>query len=225
MKRIIKALIPVRSGSKRVENKNLRPFAGSNLLEIKINQLLNVPELDGICVNSNDPTMIQVADSLGVETCLRDPYFATDTVPMSEVYANMAESMECDDILLTHVTNPLADAPCYSKLIEEYRKLENRYDSITTVQDVKEFLYLDGKPLNYDPKRKPRSQDLPEIIKLTHVISILAKELMISRRDIIGNTPLFGKLSPLASIDIDTQLDFETAEFLFLNRMNNNKCT
>ena len=48
-----KALIPVRSGSVRVENKNIRPFAGSNLLEVKIRQLLSVKELDGIVVNSN----------------------------------------------------------------------------------------------------------------------------------------------------------------------------
>lgn len=32
----IKALIPVRSGSLRVENKNIRPFANSSLLEIKL---------------------------------------------------------------------------------------------------------------------------------------------------------------------------------------------
>ena len=50
----IKALIPVRSGSQRVINKNMRPFAGSSLLEIKIRQMLRIPELDGVVVNSND---------------------------------------------------------------------------------------------------------------------------------------------------------------------------
>ena len=36
---IIKALVAVRSGSMRVVNKNIRPFAGSTLLEVKLNQL------------------------------------------------------------------------------------------------------------------------------------------------------------------------------------------
>ena len=49
----IKALIPVRSGSVRVKNKNIRPFAGTTLLEIKIRQLLRIPELDGVVVNFN----------------------------------------------------------------------------------------------------------------------------------------------------------------------------
>ena len=33
----ITAVIPVRAGSTRVKNKNIKPFAGSSLLEIKIN--------------------------------------------------------------------------------------------------------------------------------------------------------------------------------------------
>ena len=39
---MIKALIPVRAGSQRVKNKNIRPFAGSNLLEIKVKQMLSI---------------------------------------------------------------------------------------------------------------------------------------------------------------------------------------
>ena len=33
------AIIPVRAGSQRVKNKNLKPFAGSTLLDIKIKTL------------------------------------------------------------------------------------------------------------------------------------------------------------------------------------------
>lgn len=49
----IKALTPVCSGFVRVKNKNIAPFAGSSLLEIKIRQMLRIPELDGVVVNSN----------------------------------------------------------------------------------------------------------------------------------------------------------------------------
>ena len=47
----IKALVAVRSGSTRVVNKNLKPFAGSNLLSLKLQQLKRIPSLDGIDVN------------------------------------------------------------------------------------------------------------------------------------------------------------------------------
>ena len=35
----ITAIIPVRANSQRVKNKNIKPFANSNLLAIKIKQL------------------------------------------------------------------------------------------------------------------------------------------------------------------------------------------
>lgn len=46
----ITAVIPIRAGSQRVKNKNLRAFANTNLMELKINTLLRVPELTSIVV-------------------------------------------------------------------------------------------------------------------------------------------------------------------------------
>ena len=44
------AIIPVREGSQRVKNKNIKPFAGSTLLDIKIEILKRVVGLDEIVV-------------------------------------------------------------------------------------------------------------------------------------------------------------------------------
>ena len=46
----ITAVIPVREGSRRLKNKNIAPFAGTNLLVNKINQLKQVEEIDHIVV-------------------------------------------------------------------------------------------------------------------------------------------------------------------------------
>lgn len=62
----VEALIAVRSGSQRVVNKNIRPFAWSDLLTLKIEHLKNVKNLDGIIVNSNDNKMLEIANKLGV---------------------------------------------------------------------------------------------------------------------------------------------------------------
>jgi N-acylneuraminate cytidylyltransferase len=37
--RILAAVIPVRAGSRRLKNKNIAPFAGTTLLQYKIQQL------------------------------------------------------------------------------------------------------------------------------------------------------------------------------------------
>lgn len=58
----IKALVAVRSGSVRV--KNIRPFAGSSLLEIKLMQLKKISGLDGIVVNSNEVCLKRISRSI-----------------------------------------------------------------------------------------------------------------------------------------------------------------
>ena len=63
----ITAVIPIRSGSQRVKDKNLRPFANTTLMENKIEMLLNVPELDSIIVNTNSEEAIEI-----VNKCYRE---------------------------------------------------------------------------------------------------------------------------------------------------------
>ncbi|GAB5560422.1 MAG: hypothetical protein SynsKO_20690 [Synoicihabitans sp.] len=209
------AIVPVRSGSKRVINKNIRPFAGTSLLEIKIRQLLDVNFIDQIYVSSDADEMLKIAVSKGCRALKRPEHLASDTVPMSEVYTHLAENVNEQIVVFTHVTNPLCPSSAYMRAIETYFERSGIHDSLTTVSDVKDFLYLDGKPLNFDPGNKPRSQDLPDIIKLNHAISVASRELMISERNIFGKFPIHMRLSQKEALDIDTELDFFIAESLF----------
>lgn len=56
----VTAVIPIRSGSQRVKDKNLRKFGDTSLMELKIKNLLQVPELDRIIVNTNSEEAINI---------------------------------------------------------------------------------------------------------------------------------------------------------------------
>jgi N-acylneuraminate cytidylyltransferase len=215
MSKNITALIAVRSGSLRVKNKNIRPFNDSTLLELKIKQLQQVPEIDSIVVNSNSVEMLDIAHQLGVEYIKRDDFYASNTVSMSEVFRNMAENIDCENILYANCTSPLVASDSYSSAINKFFSEDFQHDSLVSCHDIKEFLYLDGKALNYDPANQPRSQDLPDIAALNFAISIISRENMISNSNIIGNHPFFYKLNEVESVDIDTPLDFFLAEELY----------
>lgn len=58
----ITAVIPIRTGSQRVKDKNLRAFADTNLMELKIKNLLQVPELTSIVVNTNSELAIEIVN-------------------------------------------------------------------------------------------------------------------------------------------------------------------
>ncbi|MDR1215375.1 MAG: acylneuraminate cytidylyltransferase family protein [Treponema sp.] len=211
----IKALIAVRSGSVRVSNKNIKSFAGSTLLELKIKQLKTVKELEGIIVNSNDDSMLKIAVDLGIDAVKRSDYYASNSVSMSDVYKNMAENFDADVVMYSNVTNPLVKTESYSNAINKYKELQQEIDSLNSAHLIKEFMFLDGKPINYDLQKQPRSQDLPDIFALNFAFSIIKKEDMIKYKNVIGYKPFLYELSEIESIDIDTQFDFDIAEYMY----------
>lgn len=212
---MIKVLIPVRAGSVRVKNKNIKPFADSNLLTIKVEQMKRIKGIDGVIVNSNSDEMLEIAAGLGAEAVKRDEYFASSTVCMNEVYKNMAENSDCDTIIFADATNPLIKDETIEHCIKAYFKNLDEYDSLTTVNEIKQFMWQDGKPINYDAANKPKSQDLPDIVALNHAISIIPRKLMIEKMDIIGYKPNLFKIDSVEATDIDNEIDFEFAEFMY----------
>ena len=187
----IKALVAVRSGSQRVVNKNIRPFAGSSLLEIKLNQLKRIPNIDGIVVNSNDDKMLEIASNMGCEVVKRDEYYASNQVSMSEVYRNMAENVNADVIAYINATNPLLNDRTIVRAIENYKKNISQYDSLNSAHLIKEFLFKENLPINYDLRHQPRSQDLPDISALNFAINIISREKMIECKNVVGYNLIF----------------------------------
>lgn len=211
----IKALIAVRSGSQRVKNKNLRPFAGSTLLELKILQLKRIHQLDGIVVNSNDEEMLKIALHMGCETVKRDQHYASNEVSMSDVYRNMAENIDSDIIAYINVTNPLIGDETIIKAIEMYYKQRENYDSLNSAHLIKEFLFKDNLPINYDLRHQPRSQDLPDIMALNFAVNILERKTMIENKNVVGIAPYLFCIDEMEATDIDNEIDFVFSEFMY----------
>ena len=211
----IKALVAVRSGSQRVVNKNIRPFAGSSLLEIKLNQLKRISNIDGIVVNSNDDKMLEIASNMGCEVVKRDEYYASNQVSMSEVYRNMAENVNADVIAYINATNPLLNDKTIVQAIENYKKNISQYDSLNSAHLIKEFLFKENLPINYDLRHQPRSQDLPDISALNSAIYIISREKMIECKNVVGYKPNIYIIDEVEATDIDNPIDFDFAEFVY----------
>lgn len=213
---ITKALVAVRSGSQRVQNKNIRPFAGSNLLTLKLEQLKRISLFDGIIVNSNDDAMLEISEKIGgVQTIKRDEYYASNSVSMSDVYKNMAENCDCDVIAYINVTNPLLKDETIIRGLREFYNNIDVYDSLNSAHLIKEFLFKDNLPINYDLRHQPRSQDLPDIYALNFALNILKKETMIECKNVVGYKPLIYNIDEIEATDIDNPIDFDFAEFVY----------
>ena len=122
---------------------------------------------------------------------------------------------DTDVFVYSPCTSPFVKPETFSKCIQAF-KSSSDCDCIATVSSVKEFLWLDGRPLNYDPLNAPNSQDLPNVVALNFGVTVVSREDLIKNRNIIGKRPKFVVTSDIEAIDIDTPLDFYIAEQLYI---------
>lgn len=208
------AVIPVREGSRRLKNKNIAPFAGTNLLLYKIEQLKKVKEIDNIVVSSDSETMLAMAKYAGVNIHRRSIEFCDEkTKTFGEVVSHICRDIDSEHIVWATCTAPLVSPNEYSKSINTYlKKLNEGYDSLMSVEVFKRYLWNDNGPINYELgiKHVP-SQQLPELYFVTDGILIAPRKKMIEWNYFHGPNPYKYKLDKRSSIDIDDGLDLACA--------------
>jgi len=216
----ITALVPCRAGSQRVKEKNIRPFGESSLIEIKLKQLLNLPNLDKIIVSTDDEKVIDVVklmsnDKIQIEN--RDKYYASNECSNDEFVKYFADNLNIDGLLLwTHVTSPFCDEKVYERAIDYYLENKDDCDSLVSVIPLKGYVWKkNGEPLNYDFEKNgrwPKTQDIEASYLLNSAIFILPMQLMKEKKDRVGNKPCYFEMNDLESFDIDWEDDFKLAE-------------
>ena len=212
----ITALIAVKANSDRVENKNIRPFADSNLLEIKLRQLQSLDIFDEVIVSSESDVVLSMCESFNVTTHKRDSFYATSEVPMSDVYEYLAKIVRTEYIAWIPVTNPLVDGQIYKNAVTSFKSMDhNVHDSLLSVSSVQEYLYYNDIPLNFTLDPWQRSQDLVGTYAINFAINILSKKNMIDLRSTVGRKPYFFNIDKCTAIDIDYMEDFILAEILY----------
>ena len=112
------------------------------------------------------------------------------------------------------MTSPLLRVSSIQNALNVYLN-SNIYDSLNSVTVEKKFLWKDMKPINYKINQTPKSQDLPNIVSLNFAITIIKKQVMIKRKNVIGFNPSFFELDKVESLDIDDLIDFNIAELMY----------
>lgn len=221
----IVAVIPVRSGSIRCVNKNIRDFGlGENLLEKRVKILSEIDEIDKIIVTSDSQEYLDlIKDYNKVVVDKRPDYYASSNISGSELYRYVISLIGDEETMLyTNVVSPFLDKGDFLDAIKKWKdNILN--DSVNTVSSMKEFIWDDNGPLNYDYGNVPKSQDLPKYDIITYGINILDTKTIIENNNLIGLNPIFIELDKIKAIDVDDNFDFTIAKVLNENNINNEK--
>ena len=211
------AVIPVRKGSQRVKNKNFRSFAKENLLIKKIKVLKKIKSIDKIIINTDSEDAIKIAKSYNLDFHRREKYFASSNCLNSDFWKNVAETTNSKYLMFVNCTSPLIKKKTFEEVINIFNKkiLTNKYDSLNTVSEIKEFLFFKNKAMNFKHNKTPNSQDLPDIVKLNFAINILSTKNMSKNKTLVGKNPFLYHLNEIEGLDINTEFEFEFAEYLY----------
>ena len=219
---MITAVIPVRAGSCRVVNKNIRPFGDSNLLIRKIRQLKSVAEIDEILVSSDSDEMLDMAKNEGCSLQKRPiEYCDEKTKTFNEVVKYVASKVPADIMMWTPCVCPFTIAGNFKSAIEAYRQnVENGFfDSVVSAKSFKEFLFDEKGPCNFSIEHFVKSQDLPDWKVIVNGFFIAKPSDMEKWGFVYGKNPYLVPLSKVEAIDIDDQFDFDVAEFILQQNM------
>lgn len=145
----------------------------------------------------------------------REEYYASSQCSGSEFFQHLGEVTDTDLFVYAPCTSPFIKPETISQCIKTFLNREGETDCVSTVSSIKEFMWLDGKSVNYDPLNAPNSQNLPDIVALNFGATITSKEDLVRNRNIIGKHPQFVLTSDIEAIDIDTPLDFYIAEQIY----------
>ncbi|MEF9880657.1 MAG: acylneuraminate cytidylyltransferase family protein [Clostridia bacterium] len=219
---MLTAVIPVRAGSTRVKNKNIRPFAGSSLLQVKIRELQRVERIDRIVVSSDSEEMLRVAREEGACAVKRPiEYCDEKTKTFNEVVTHIArEELSGEWMLWAPCVCPLVEAARFREAIEKFEVQcqQNGCDSVVSARLMQEYLFDEKGPVNFSIAHHVPSQRLPHWHVITNGFFLARREDMAKWGFVYGPNPYLLEIDKQEALDIDDLFDFEMTEQAYLAR-------
>jgi CMP-N-acetylneuraminic acid synthetase len=217
-----------RGGSKGVPRKNLRPLAGRPLIVHAIESALASELIDRVIVSTDDAEIASVAKQYGAEVpFVRPAELAGDQSPewLAWQHALRTLAQESNDAVDIFVSIP-ATAPlrAVSDIDACIRALqESDADIVITVKLADRSPYFNMVTLDAESNAQlvirpqgsiHRRQDAPVVYDVTTVAYATRPEFVLSANSIFDGKVRAVVVPAERALDIDTELDFQFAEFL-----------
>lgn len=221
------AIIPARSGSKGLKNKNIKLLNGKPLIAYTIEAAIVSQIFDEIFVSTDSEEYAKIAQNYGAKApFLRSAYLSSDTASswdtVNETLIKYFENGHFfNTCFLLQPTSPLRDK---HDIINAYNLfIEKSASAVVSVCEVDHPIQW-CFPLGSDclmsefaksEYRKLRRQDVTKTYRENGAIYIVdANKIMNSDYDIYKKDCYAFIMDKRKSLDIDDQLDFEIAECL-----------
>ena len=228
------ALVPARSGSKRIKNKNLKKIDNLSLVARAIINCKKSRNIKRTFLSTNSLKIKNEGLKFGAEVPFlrsnknsQDYSNDFDVIKEFLIKINKAEKIIPNYIIFIRPTTPIRNTIILNKAIKKFRSLKN-YDSLVSVHEMnepihKKFFIKNNKlkpvfkNMSLDQANHPRQKFKKSYTGNGYLDLIRTKNIVLKKNYLGKNCYPFLTQS---SIDIDDNLDFEIAKFLINKNIN-----
>lgn len=217
MKKI--AIIPARSGSKGLKNKNILNVLGKPLLGYTIEAAIRSTCFDKIYVSTDSEQYGNIAKEYGVEVIMRDEECSNDYATTYDVLRDAFNKIDCelmDYFVLLQPTSPLRTEKHIREAIELFEKEYKNKNALVSITEsskasalIKEVneqtLSLENFNLDYSRYRRQNNKEYEP----NGAIFISKINYYVKAKHFFGNTSIGYIMDSYSSLDIDSIDDFE----------------
>lgn len=224
MKKI--AVIPARSGSKGLKDKNIIDLGGKPLMAWSIEAALGSGLFDRVIVSTDSEHYADIARSFGAEVMMRGEALSNDTASTYDVLADLLARVDgdFDYFTLLQPTSPFRKA---SHVVEAAELFEIRFDSFDFLVSLKEAEHAkvlvnpiaeDGSLRYFDTDFSTYRRQGYSDYSPNGAIFMAKPDKYLERKHFFGEGSLAYVMDAESSVDIDTPLDYEFAKVLMKKR-------
>ena len=207
--------IPIKLNNQRTPGKNIKEFDdGTPLCKFMFDTVSQVKGIDERYCYCSDEAIIPYLPN-EIHFLKRSKDLDQSTTQCHEIIRSFLNDVDTDIIVLTHVTCPFVKKQTIEACINAVKSGE--YDSAFSVSRIREFMWRDGKPLNFDASCAVKTQDLEPIYKETIGVYVFTKDMFLKTNRKVGLKPYFCEVGDYEDIDIDYPCDFEIANAIWMN--------
>lgn len=207
----IVAIMPIKLNNERLPGKNIKLLGNKPLLQYELETLLQIEDIDSINVYCSNGAIVSYLPS-GVNFVMRPKHLDLPTANFNQIFDLFMQEFNADIYVYAHATAPFITTNTVRQCIDAVKSEE--FDSAFCAVKIQDYLWQDGKPMNFDATDLPRSQDLRPIYRETSGIYVFTKEVYLKYHRRIGITPFVKEVSLKEAVDINNSEDFLLAELL-----------
>lgn len=224
MKKI--AVIPARSGSKGLADKNIIEICGKPLLSYTIDAALKSNRFDDVIVSTDSPKYREISEKNGATVYMRSAALASDSASTYAVIEDLLHRIKynIDYFVLLQPTSPMRTEKHICEACRLFEQKRDDFDFLVSLKEA-EFPSLLVKPIDKSMSLKYFDADFTSYRRQEYkeyspngALYIAKPDAYLRQKHFFGAKSLAYIMNKYDSIDIDDELDYELACCLMKKR-------